>query len=58
MAMVMNAYDNDPDDNTAVNRIIDGHCPACDKDVDPSIQGIKCWFCCNYFHAINCADEK
>ena len=46
------------DSNTAVNRIIDGHCPACDKDVDPAIQGIKCWFCYNYFHVINCAEEN
>ena len=47
-----------PERNTALNRITDGHCLACDKEVDPLIQGIKCWFCCNYFHAINCVDEN
>ena len=44
--------------NTALNRIIDGHCLACDKDIDPLVQGIKCWFCCEYFHAVSCIDDN
>ena len=46
------------DGNTALNRIVNGHCLACDKDVNTSVQGITCWFCKNLFHAINCIDEK
>ena len=49
---------NSKDDNTALNLVRNGHCPACDKDVDVSVQGIKCWFCHEFFHAINCIEEN
>ena len=47
----------DPNQNTALNRITNGHCLACDQDVDTLEQGIQCWFCGDYFHAINCDDN-
>ena len=45
-------------ENTAPNLITNGHCNACNTNVNVESHGVKCWFCKNFFHAVNCESDK
>ena len=42
----------------APNIVVDNKCKQCEKDDIDIGELVSCLFCCNYFHAINCADDQ
>ena len=58
MSLLQESNSEDSQVNTAPNIIHDGNCSACNTSVNLDAHTVKCWFCKNSFHAINCESDK